>query len=259
MQASPIKVKRNVLRTVELSVTIPLRFRMKPAFALELDHLIVAARTLEDGARHVAEMLGVEPVAGGAHPRMGTHNRLLGLFGTAYLEIIAIDPDAEHDREAAGARAPRWFALDDEAMNERLAAGPFLAHWAVRVERPKDLGRWQAQYPSRIAPVIPMSRGDLRWRLTVPVDGAFPSWQEAGDGVLPTLIQWDTAAHPATRLPATGLALNALKARHPRPEPIREQLAWLGASQLIELDDAPADAPSLTATIETPAGMRVLR
>lgn len=59
MQAVPIKVKRNVLRIVQPSVTIPLCFRMKPALALELDHLIVAARTLEEGARHVAETLGV--------------------------------------------------------------------------------------------------------------------------------------------------------------------------------------------------------
>lgn len=232
---------------------------MMSASALELDHLIVAARTLEDGARHVAETLGVEPVAGGAHARMGTHNRLLGLFGTVYLEVIAIDPNAQTSGEPANGRPPRWFALDDEAMQARLEAGPFLAHWAARVSRPKDLGRWQAQYPARIPPVVPMSRGDLTWRLTVPDDGSFPGWQGAGDGVLPTLIQWDTAAHPAARLPATGLALSVLKARHPRPAPIREQLAWLGASHLIALDDVPADAPALEAEIETPAGTRVLR
>lgn len=240
-------------------VANPYRFRTMSAFALELDHLIVAARTLDDGARHVAEALGIEPIAGGTHARMGTHNRLLGLFGTVYLEVIAVDPDAESDGEPAGGRPPRWFSLDDEAMKARLEASPFLAHWAVRVARPKDLGRWQAQYPARIAPVVPMSRGDLSWHLTVPPDGSFPSWQGAGDGVLPTLIQWDTAAHPAGRLPATGLALSALKARHPRPSPIREQLAWLGVSHLVELDDTPADMPTLTAEIETPAGMRVLR
>lgn len=232
---------------------------MMSASALELDHLIIAARTLEDGARHVAVALGVEPVAGGAHARMGTHNSLVGLFGTVYLEIIAVDPNAERSGEPTNGHPPRWFALDDAAMQARLEAGPFLAHWAVRVARPKDLGRWQTQYPSRIPRVIPMSRGDLTWRLTVPEDGTFPSWQGAGDGVLPTLIQWDTAMHPAARLPATGLALRALEARHPRPAPIREHLAWLGVSHLIGLDDVPAEAPALAAEIETPAGVRVLR
>lgn len=227
---------------------------MKPSFAaaLALDHLIIAARSLDEGAQFVAETLGVEPVTGGAHARMGTHNRLLGLAGGVYLEVIAIDREAQ-------ALASRWFELDTPAMQARLERGPFLAHWAARVGRPKDLGRWQAQYPSRIAPVIAMSRGELTWRLTVPVDGAFPSWQGAGDGIAPTLIQWDTPLTPAQRLPNSGLALRSLKGFHPRANLVREQLAWLGAAHLIDIEDAPNQPPALVAEIETPAGVRVLR
>ena len=128
----------------------------------------------------------------------------------------------------------------------------------ARVPRPKDLGRWQAQYPARIARVIPMARGELTWRLTVPENGAFPSWQGAGEGIAPTLIQWDTAAHPSTRLPETGLALKALKGRHPHANELREHLAWLGAAHLIELESAADDTAALTAEIETPAGLRTL-
>ncbi|WP_206955813.1 VOC family protein [Trinickia acidisoli] len=235
---------------------------MTHAFALELDHLVVVARTLDEGARYVADTLGVEPVTGGTHAAMGTHNRLLALWGGAYLEIIAIDPQAERDRaghdDVAAQSRPRWFALDDAAMRERLECGPYLAHWVARVPRPKDLGRWQTQYPERIASVVPMARGDLTWRLTVPEDGAFPCWQGAGDGIVPTLIQWDTAAHPSARLPETGLALKALKARHPRAGAIREQLEWLGAAHLIALEDI-ADGPAaLVAEIETPSGVRTL-
>jgi len=235
---------------------------MKNASALELDHLGVPGRTLEESARFIADTLGVEPTMGGTHAPMGTHNRLLGLWGGAYLEVIAVDPQAERDRtgqEGAAAPAPRrWFALDDPAMRERLAHGPYLAHWAARVPRPKDLGRWQSQYPDRIARVTPMARGDLTWRLTVPEDGAFPSWQGAGDGIVPTLIQWDTAAHPSARLPETGFALKRLKARHPQADRVREQLQWLGAAHLIELDSAPDGAPALSADIETPSGVRTL-
>lgn len=235
---------------------------MKNASALELDHLVVAARTLEEGTRFVADTLGVEPSAGGAHAAMGTHNRLLGLWGGAYLEVIAIDPQVERDRAGGDAPAsqarPRWFGLDDPALRARLERGPYLAHWVARVPRPKDLGRWQAQYPARIASVIPMTRGDLTWRLTVPEDGAFPAWQGAGDGIVPTLIQWDTLAHPSDRLPATGLALKALKARHPRAEDVRNQLEWLGAAHLIELEAATDGMATLTAEIETPAGVRTL-
>jgi hypothetical protein len=232
---------------------------MKNASALELDHLVVAARTLEEGARFIADTLGVEPTAGGTHAAMGTHNRLLGLWGGAYLEVIAIDPQAERGRNGAEAAArPRWFALDDEAMQARLARGPYLAHWAARAPRPKDLGRWQSQYPERIAPVLPMARGDLTWRLTVPQDGAFPSWQGHGDGVLPTLIQWDTTAHPSARLGETGLALKKLSARHPHADDLLAQLEWLGAAHLIELETAHDGAPALVAEIETPSGLRTL-
>ncbi|PMS18831.1 glyoxalase [Trinickia dabaoshanensis] len=231
---------------------------MKTASALELDHLVVAARTLEEGVSFVADTLGVEPVAGGKHAAMGTHNRLLGLWGGAYLEVIAIDPDAERERERGGESAPpsrpRWFALDDPAMRARLELGPYLAHWAARVARPKDLARWQGQYPARIPPVMPMARGDLTWRLTVPADGSFG----AGDGIVPTLIQWDTPAHPSARLPETGLALKTLKGRHPRADELRAQLGWLGAAHLIELENAADGAAALTAEIETPAGVRTL-
>jgi hypothetical protein len=234
---------------------------MKNPSALELDHLVVAARTLEEGVRFIADTLGAEPAAGGKHAAMGTHNRLLGLWGGAYLEVIAIDPDAELERsgraDAAPAR-PRWFALDDPAMQARLERGPYLAHWVARVPRPKDLGRWQAQYPARIPAVVPMARGDLTWRLTVREDGAFPSWEGAGDGVVPTLIQWDTLAHPSARLPETGLALKALRARHPRADALRAQLEWLGAAHLIQVETAPDETASLMADIETPAGVRTL-
>jgi hypothetical protein len=59
-----------------------------------LDHLVVAARTLEEGAAWVTGRLGVSMAPGGKHALMGTHNRLLSLGARAYLEVIAIDPDA---------------------------------------------------------------------------------------------------------------------------------------------------------------------
>ncbi len=218
---------------------------------IQLDHLVVSARTLEEGVEYVAAALGVTPSGGGAHALMRTHNRLVGLWGGVYLEVIAIDPDAR------GEGRPRWFALDDEAVAARLAKGPYLSHWVARVERPRSLTRWQTQYPARIAPGMAMSRGELSWTLTVPADGAFPCWQGAGDGVLPSLIQWDTARHPAALLPETGIALKKLQGWHPQAALLAEQLAWLGAAHLIDLQ--PTDGtPTLAAEFETPDGPRTL-
>ncbi|AGW91340.1 MULTISPECIES: VOC family protein [Cupriavidus] len=223
---------------------------------LVLDHLVVAAPELDAGTGHVAELLGIAPHGGGAHAAMGTHNRVLGMFGGVYLEVIALDP------AAPAPERPRWFGLDTEAVQQRLRDGPFLLHWATRVERPADLTLWQSQYPERIAPVIPMARGDLRWRITVPEDGSLPAWQgeadRAGDGLLPSLIQWDVASYPGVSLPRQDLALRKLSGRHPRAELLRQGLAWLGADHLIALE--PADGPpELIAEIETAQGIRTLR
>ena len=156
-----------------------------------LDHLVVAARTLDEGAAWVSSVMGVPTVAGGKHPLMGTYNRLLGLGPGRYLEVIAIDP------EAPPPQRPRWFGLDEPAMRERLARGPALIHW---VERTDDIEAALALYPEPVE-VLDATRGDFAWRIAVPRDGHLP-----GGGGLPTLIQWK-GPHPADRLPASGCAL----------------------------------------------------
>jgi len=219
------------------------------AHPLKLDHLVIAARTLEEGAQFVALQFGVETAPGGAHPLMRTHNRLLNLWGGAYLEVIAVDTAASRQQ----APRARLFALDDPAMQQRLADGPQLVHWVARVDRPKSLARWREQYPERIAPVVAMSRAGNSWSLTVPDDGAFPAWQGAGQGVLPSLIQWDTPQHPSGALPETGIVLRSLTGYHPNADVIAEQLAWLGAAHLMRVE-ATAGAPALVAVFELPDG-----
>jgi hypothetical protein len=223
------------------------------ASALKLDHLVIAARTLEEGAQFIARKFGVETSPGGQHPSMRTHNRLLGLFGGVYLEVIAIDPAAPQ----TDSPRPRLFALDTPAMQRRLENdGPQLVHWVARVDRPKSLVRWREQFPERIAPVAAMMRAGNTWGLTVPDDGAFPAWHGAGDGVLPSLIQWDTPHHPAHALPATGIALRTLTGYHPDAQTVAEQLTWLGASHLMRVE-ATAGAPVLVAQFELPDGSTV--
>ena len=160
----------------------------------DFDHLVVAARTLDEGVAWVEKQLAVPMAAGGKHPLMGTHNRLMSLGPGRFLEVIAIDPDAPRPERA------RWFELDTPAMHERLAKAPALVHW---VERTDDIERELAAYADKVE-VIPASRGKYRWRIGVRSDGAFP-----GKGRLPTLIQWEGAGHPANDLPPSGCALLA--------------------------------------------------
>src|SRR4051812_15158493 len=82
-------------------------YRSTPMTAVAtLDHITVAALTLEQGIAHVRATLGVDVPFGGAHPLMATHNCLMQIGDGVFLEIIAPDPAATPQRA-------RWFALDD--------------------------------------------------------------------------------------------------------------------------------------------------
>jgi hypothetical protein len=205
--------------------------------ALALDHLVVAALSLDEGAAWVEARLGARPEGGGRHPAMGTHNRLLGL-GPVYLEVIAVDPSAD-----APAR-PRWFELDRPAMRERLRRGPALIHWVASTD---DIERDAARAAAPPGEIVRASRGDYRWRITVPPDGGLPE-----GGVSPTLIQWDGAS-PAAALPDSGCRLESLELRHPRARAIEAALRAMELSPP-EGIRAIGGGPALAARIRAPRG-----
>ncbi len=60
----------------------------------QIDHIVITAPDLGAGAELVRRSLGVMPQAGGEHARMGTHNLLLKLGDSLYLEVIAPNPNA---------------------------------------------------------------------------------------------------------------------------------------------------------------------
>ena len=189
----------------------------------ELDHLVVAARDLDEGTAFVQSLLGVPLERGGKHTAMGTHNRLLSLGDGVYLEVITIDPDTPApDR-------PRWFGLDNEEVQVRLERGPTLLHWVARA---KGISLQNADLSKDIfGHVTPMQRGDLSWLITVPNDGHLP-----GGGVLPTLIGWGDAPHPTTKLSERNLKLLKLRATHPEPQRVAGVLETLGLAGVLELD-----------------------
>mgnify|MGYP003429796684 CR=1 FL=1 len=99
---------------------------MSAAPAAELDHLVVAGATLAQAIEYVGDLTGVAPRPGGQHAAMGTHNALVRLGERVYLELIAIDPGLPRPAR------PRWFDLDDAAMQSALGDQPRLIAWAVR-------------------------------------------------------------------------------------------------------------------------------
>jgi hypothetical protein len=193
----------------------------KAAPVAALDHLVVAAATLADGIDYIASLTGVAPVPGGQHVAMGTHNALLRLGQRVYLEVIAIDPQAERPPR------PRWFELDRAALQAELMERPRLIHWVARTE---DIGAAAARCPVDLGAAQPMSRGEYRWRITIPEDGALP-----GGGLVPTLIQWEVPRHPADGLPDSAVTLASFAATDPDPARPRAALAALGLADVLSV------------------------
>ena len=210
---------------------------------LAIDHLALIAPTLEAGVEHVRESLGVDPGAGGRHPLMGTHNRLLRLGEDMFLEVIAVDPDAPSPSR------PRWFGMDAAAVVAReWASGRRLRGWIVRDD---SIGGRAGADPDILGPEVEVTRGARRWRITVPRDGALPF-----GGALPARIDWGAAGPAARDMPDAGCALVSLDVTHPPDAMLSSCWTRMNLGALATLTAGPHAA--LRALIRTPNGLRVL-
>lgn len=209
--------------------------------ACELDHLVIGASSLDEGATFIRDRFGVEIPAGGKHVSMGTHNRLMRLGPASYLEVIAIDPEAEPPRR------PRWYALDDPAMRARLRHGPQLITWVLRTS---DIIAAVQGVAVPLGTITPASRGALSWRLTICDDGSLP-----GGGVFPHLIEWDGGARPWESMADFGCRLQELTLTHPDPDRLKRAMKTLCARGFDFVCYDEGQEPGLSARISTPSGV----
>jgi hypothetical protein len=227
----------------------------------QIDHLVVAAHSLQQGIEWCESVFGITPDAGGEHEKYGTHNRLFKIatpaFSVAYLEIIAINPDAVIEKKPP---PTRWFDLDNKPLQLELVNSPRLIHFVANTNNIQDARHaWKAQGIDRGA-VIHASRktpkGLLQWQITVRPDG-----DRLFNGTLPTLIQWGKPEaadpmqlHPRNHLPRSGVSLKSLSVAHPSANKLQE------AFEAIHLKNIPISEGSanIIATFQTPKGLVTL-
>lgn len=215
--------------------------------ATELDHIVVAANTLDEGRQWAREVLGVSPFGGGKHDGLATHNTLIKLDGKRYLEIIAIDADA------GVPSFPRWFGLDTHEVRTLIAHEPRLVSWVARSAGAPDAIERLAATPGYEGRVVrPASRGDFRWRFAFTTDG-----RRISGGVMPHLIQWDCATHPCERLPEAGVALSSLTLGAVVPERAAATIEMLNFSDP-SVQIGQSSSAQLVATLQTANGIVVL-
>ncbi|CAD5370145.1 VOC family protein [Rubrivivax sp. A210] len=213
---------------------------MAPA---RVDHLVVAAASLEQGVAWCEATLGATPGPGGRHALMSTHNRLLDIssanFPACYLEIIAIDPEAPPPGRV------RWFGLDEPALQAQLARAPRLVHFVARSERLDEHRLGLAALGLDPGEPVAASRetptGRLAWTIVLRADGHLLC-----GGALATLIAWQ-GVHPTARMAPSGVALRGLELRG----------VPAAAQALLQVSGVPHAAgpgPALQATLATPRG-----
>lgn len=206
----------------------------------DFDHLVVAVPSLADSVEQCHNALGVRPIPGGAHPRLGTANALLGLKVPAlgrdaltYLEILGPDPD--QDPALAAARLSGITT-------------PTVQRWAIR---PRDFDGLVAHAAGEgrvdLGEVHDMTRrtpdgGLLEWRLTRRTPLAL-------GGIQPFLIDWKDSPHPAEQdMPS--VELERLWAETPEVDRTRSVLRFLDATLEVEA----GATETLHATLKGPGG-----
>jgi len=203
-----------------------------------IDHLVIGAHTLEEGRNYVRQTLGIFPEAGGEHVKMGTHNCLLKLGNSIYLEVIAINRDVPQSGRA------HWFGLDEFISNTK----PRLLTWVVRTNNIEDAKKKSI---ISLGEIENMNRGKLEWLITVMPDGSMPML-----GIAPTLIQWKSDKHPAGSLSESGCSLVRIEGYHPKAKVLNEVLLSIGFEGKFIAEKSEQDRkPSLIAYIETQKGV----
>ncbi len=211
----------------------------------QLDHIVVAAHSLEQGVTWLEDKLGVRLPKGGVHQTMGTHNHLMQLGNQAYFELITINP------EAPAPAWPRWFDLDRAAMRASIKQQPRLITWVMNTD---NLQQLHDAVNFDIGTPTALSRDQLSWEIALTDDGRL-----LADGLLPYCLQWHSSPHPSSGMADLGCKLQSLTLFHNRADWLQERLQALGASHLVTVEAVDdSQAPYLSATIQCPNGLVTL-
>ncbi len=185
-----------------------------------LDHVVIGGTDLGLMVAWWKQETGIDAARGGVHEGFGTHNALVGVDESAYVELIAHDPAQPEPGQ------PRPFGLDDLEPNSIqlctivLAVDDIAAATAAVSAAGLDPG------PVRAMSRVRADGTELRWQLAIPPD---PDMR----GTLPALIQWgEGTPHPGSALEHE-VAVEELVIGHPEPDPLQSALVAIGADLVV--------------------------
>ena len=145
----------------------------------KLDHIVFAASTLEEGTSFIENKLQVKLSGIGYHKDMGTHNRVVKINQSVYLEVISIDPNS------VTTRSERWFNLDCPKLQSKLRKLPQVIGYVVENDDKEILKYYE--------PFFKASRGEYKWQFSMPstkINNLVN--QSYKNGIMPSLINWES-------------------------------------------------------------------
>jgi len=210
---------------------------------LKLDHLTVIAPSLAEGVLHVRNCLDLDVPFGQRHAYMGTHNHLLQLGETVYLEIVALDPEADAPER------PRWFGLGDQKKVRRdWDEGRRLRGWVARTD---TIDAIMAAHGGIFGEKIPLPIVNSSFDFAIPKDGSLPL-----DGAAPSIIDRRGRPRSMTTIVDLGARLRSFTLEHPDPAAVEALYRTLSVDRSPSIEGG--SRLRYRAHIETPAGPRKL-
>jgi hypothetical protein len=210
---------------------------------LQLDHITVIAPSLMEGVAHVRTCLDLDVPFGQRHDYMGTYNHLLQLGDAVYLEIVALDPEAD------GPGRPRWFGLDDQKqVRAAWDEGRRLRGWVARAD---GIGSILAGRKAVFGNQVALPAVNSSFDFSIPDDGSLPL-----DGAAPSIIDRRGKPRSMATIADRGARLRSIVLEHPDPASISALYRELKVQRAPDIIKGPKLL--YRAEIETAAGLREL-
>ncbi len=208
-----------------------------PTFHAQVDHFVVAIRSLDEGIAAFERLTGIKPIPGGKHPNRGTENALVSLGGNTYVEVIAPQKDAK-------------LSPLDEPMRELTELT--VIGWAIGVSSAEEARARIIKGGMTPSPITGGSR--------VTPAGATLQWDTFGlltpqIDVAPFFIHWkEGTPHPSTTSPK-GCTLSKVEVQDPAAADLSKIMSLLGVSK-VAVSNAPS---SIRVSLVCPKGPVTLK
>ncbi len=198
-----------------------------------IDHIVYCVRDLDLASDYIERLTGIRPVYGGRHLSKGTHNALLKVGASAYLELLAIDDENDNVDD-------RWMGID-------LIENEVITRWAIKSDDLTGDANTLHSIDFSKGRILTGSRkckdgSSLKWQMTDPLNSP------AVD-IIPFYISWKNGIHPSNQL-QDGCAIRKLNIHHPAPMRCNQMFQALN----LDITAYEASGVQIELILDTPKG-----